>query len=216
MSSFFQFTQGTESRVRPNDTSPLLGRFRAVPPRPGFTQRRSSQLGLLSDRISNLSDGRGSVHVGYGALVAAQLSSEDDDVIDDDYNEDDAVWEKLWHGWVMDLWVNPKQIAVKRTVDRWWSRYGLLVFLPAALVRLPPLCQSVLLLEVWQPRTDNNHNVRPLDGVQYPFRNTPCPKTTLVPEGATDTRPPAMVPQKSKSTFGSSSLSTTASTTLPH
>lgn len=145
MSSFFQFTQGTESRVRPNDSSPLLGRFRAVPPRPGLTQRRSSQLGLLSDRISGLSDGRGSVHVGYGALVAAQLSGgDDDDAIDDDYDDDVSMWEKVWHGWVMDLWVDPKQLAVKRTVDRWWSRYGLLVFLPAALVSCLSLSLSVL------------------------------------------------------------------------
>ncbi|TWU71592.1 hypothetical protein ED733_002505 [Metarhizium rileyi] len=140
MPSFFQFKQGTESRVRPNDTSPLLGRFRAVPPRPGLAQRRSSQLGLLSGRTSGLSDGRGSVHIGYGALVAAQLAGEQDadadadaDAIVDDYDDDRSIWEEVWHGWVMDLWVNPKQIAVKRMVDRWWSRYGLLVFLPAAL-----------------------------------------------------------------------------------
>ncbi|KID72664.1 hypothetical protein MBR_08066, partial [Metarhizium brunneum ARSEF 3297] len=137
MPSFFQFTQGTESRVRPNDTSPLLGRFRAVPPRPGQTQRRSSQLGLLSDRTSGLSDGRGSVHVGYGALVAAQLAGEaDDDAAiddDDDYDDDLSMWQKVWQRWIMDLWVNPRQTAVKRTVDRWWSRYGLLVVLPTAL-----------------------------------------------------------------------------------
>ncbi|KHN98912.1 uncharacterized protein MAM_03374 [Metarhizium album ARSEF 1941] len=140
MSSFFHFTQGTESRVRPNDTSPLLGRFRAVPPRPDLTHRRSSQLGLLSNRPSWLSDGRGSVHVGYGALVAARLAAEvdDDDAIDDDEQDRDdhdglSMWRRAWHSWVMDLWVNPKQLAVKRTVDRWWSRYGLLVVLPAAL-----------------------------------------------------------------------------------
>lgn len=141
MPSFFQFTQGTESRVRPNDTSPLLGRFRAVPPRPGQTQRRSSQLGLLSDRTSGLSDGRGSVHVGYGALVAAQLAGEaDDDAAiddDDDYDDDLSMWQKVWQRYIMDLWVNPRQTAVKRTVDRWWSRYGLLVVLPTALVGFP-------------------------------------------------------------------------------
>ncbi|KAK2617054.1 hypothetical protein QQS21_000148 [Conoideocrella luteorostrata] len=135
MSSFFQFTQGTESRVRPNDSSPLLGRFRAVPPRPGLSHRRSSQLGLLSDRYSaSTNDGRGSVHVGYGALVASQLSTDDDDAVDDDDDDGDiSILEKVWQTWVMDLWVNPKQTAVKRTVDRWWSRYGMLVFLPAAL-----------------------------------------------------------------------------------
>ena len=74
--------------------------------------------------------------MGYGALVAAQLSGEDlnDAIDDDDFDEDASVWERIWQGWVMDLWVHPRQIAVKRMVDRWWSRYGLLVFLPAALV----------------------------------------------------------------------------------
>lgn len=145
MPSFFQFTQGTESRVRPpaHDTSPLLGRFRAVPPRPGV-RRRSSQLGLLADAS------RGSVHVGYGAavLIAAGLAdgSDDDDSdedgsvdSDDDGNGFAARWGRRWRRWVVDLWVEPKQTAVKRMVDRWWRRYGLLVFLPAILVRLSRL-----------------------------------------------------------------------------
>ena len=132
MASVFQFTQGSESRVRPNDSSPLLGRFRAVPPRPGLSQRRSSNLGvgLLSDRLLGSEGGRGSVHVGYGALVAAQIAGVDDDYDQDDY--DDAP-SRLWRGWVMDLWVNPQQGPVKKMVDRWWSRYGLLVFVPAVL-----------------------------------------------------------------------------------
>lgn len=142
MPSFFQFTQGTESRVRPNDSSPLLGRFRAVPPRPDFGVRRNSQLGLLSDSLAGLGGGRGSVHVGYGALLAAQLGDESD-------SEDECIrrdgrlelaahvsaWDRLWQRWVVDLWVEPRQSAVRKVVDRWWSRYGLLVFMPAALVR---------------------------------------------------------------------------------
>lgn len=143
MSSFFQFTQGSESRIRPTDSSPLLGRFRAVPPRPGLGlgHRRHSQLGLLADRLGG---GRGSVHVGYGALVAAELlaggggdDDDDDDgqAVDDDGDDDGgSAWQRLWQGWVLDLWVDPRQAAVKRVVDRWWSRYGLLVFLPAMLV----------------------------------------------------------------------------------
>lgn len=138
MSSFFQFTQGTESRFRPTDTSPLLGRFRAVPPRPELEHRRS-QLGLLADRYGI---GNGSLHVGYGAVLAAGLADEDDE--DDSVNpraaggEDDEIsrWQRLWKRWIIDLWVEPRQGAVKRVVDRWWSRYGLLVFLPALLVRV--------------------------------------------------------------------------------
>ncbi|KAG5965832.1 hypothetical protein E4U57_003609 [Claviceps arundinis] len=143
MPSFFQFTQGTESHSRPSDSSPLLGRFRAVPPRPGLSRRRSSQLGLLSDHFSSVTgDGRGSVHVGYGALVATQLlnhgndnnDNDDDDGYAMDLDGDEAwVGQRLWQRWILDLWVRPKQTAVKRMVDRWWTRYGLLVFLPAAL-----------------------------------------------------------------------------------
>ncbi|KFA63884.1 hypothetical protein S40285_06804 [Stachybotrys chlorohalonatus IBT 40285] len=141
MPSFFQFTQGTESRVRPVDTSPLLGRFRAVPPPPATRaalRRRSSQLGLLSDRLV-ASAGRGSVHVGYGAIIAAQLDDDHDD--DDEIDAHDGPpgfdelsrWQWLWQRYIIDLWVNPRQAAVKRVVDKWWSRYGLVVFLPALL-----------------------------------------------------------------------------------
>lgn len=45
-------------------------------------------------------------------------------------------WERLWQSYFIDLFVNPRPSAVKRVVDRWWTRYGLLVLLPAALVRL--------------------------------------------------------------------------------
>ncbi|KAK0391958.1 hypothetical protein NLU13_1456 [Sarocladium strictum] len=136
MPSFFQFQQGTESHVRPpaHDTSPLLGRFRAVPPRPGVA-RRPSQLGLLAN------NGRGSVHVGYGAAALFAAGLEDSDDSDDDVSSIDSMeghggwgrWQRRWKRWVVDLWVEPRQAAVKRTVDRWYSRYGLLVFLPAAL-----------------------------------------------------------------------------------
>lgn len=129
MPSIFQFQQGTESRVRPtSDSSPLLGRFRAVPP-PRGPRRQTSQLGLFSN-------GRGSVHVGYGALVVG-----DDDVGHSEDDSDDGLedgsglsrldW--LWQRWVIDLWVNPRQLAVKRVAERWYTRYGLLVVLPAAM-----------------------------------------------------------------------------------
>ncbi|KAF4500013.1 hypothetical protein FAGAP_3816 [Fusarium agapanthi] len=126
MPSFFQFTQGTESHVRPNDSAPLLGRFRAVPPRPGVVSRRRSQLGLFS----NTADNRGSVHIlGYGAFPA------DDDDTDSGYDlEDDrSLWQRLWQRWVLDIWVDPRQSAVKRVVDKWWSRYAFLVLMPALL-----------------------------------------------------------------------------------
>lgn len=138
MPTFFQFTQGTESRVRPTDSSPLLGRYRAVPPRPGIGQRRpSSPLGLLSSHYEN---GRESIHVGYGALIVAEIEAArlgslgNSGIGDDEALAGMSRWERLWQGYFIDLFVDPRPSAVKRVVDRWWSRYGLLVFLPAALV----------------------------------------------------------------------------------
>lgn len=138
MPTFFQFTQGSESRVRPTDSSPLLGRYRAVPPRPGIGPRRpSSPLGLLS---AHYADGRDSIHVGYGALIVAEIEAgllgdgSGSGASDDEPGDGLSRWERLWQRYFIDLFVDPRPSAVKRVVDRWWSRYGLLVFLPAALV----------------------------------------------------------------------------------
>ncbi|KAH6692627.1 hypothetical protein F5X68DRAFT_59710 [Plectosphaerella plurivora] len=140
MPAFFQFTQGTESRSRPQpDASPLLGRFRAVPP--PLTRRPSAgALGLLSSAIGN---GRGSVHIGYGSILAAELDDEAEiqaAMNDDDDDEGSGngrarwalFWAKTWRG-TRDLWIEPRQVAVKRLIDVWWKRFGVLVFLPAAL-----------------------------------------------------------------------------------
>jgi len=184
MPSFFSFQQGSE-RAQQNlryqtEASPLLGRFRAVP-RPSDSQnsrlqrggrltRSNSQLGLLSAGY------RGSVHVGYGALVAAGLenaegesqdgnSDGDDEDEDDDYdngdnsNERDGLLGGGGGGYrissrrrkgrrirkfsrrlrrmirkIDQTWVNPKSGAVRRLLDVWWSRWGVLVLLPAVLV----------------------------------------------------------------------------------
>ncbi|OLN82927.1 hypothetical protein CCHL11_08397 [Colletotrichum chlorophyti] len=131
MPDFFQFTQGNESRTRfTSDSSPLLGRFRAVPPQsdvPG-RRRRSSTLGLFA------SNNRGSVYVGYGALLSASgLDSYGNGAAtaSNDW-EELSTWERLWRR-IADVWVEPTQGAVKRVVDVWWSRYGVLVVMPAAL-----------------------------------------------------------------------------------
>ncbi|XDG08462.1 hypothetical protein ABKA04_008077 [Annulohypoxylon sp. FPYF3050] len=149
MPDFFPFIPGTETgraaRQHASDASPLLGRFRAVP-----TASRSAaqQLGLLSTN-----GGRGSVHVGYGALLVAGIDSdsEEDDEDDDDGMGNDngsdrrcttvmrrglRIWRRFARSSrrnVRDLWVAPRQTAVKRVVESWWRRWGVLVFLPAAL-----------------------------------------------------------------------------------
>ncbi|KAF4925978.1 hypotheticall protein [Colletotrichum viniferum] len=128
MPSFFQFTQGNESRTRfTSDSSPLLGRFRAVPQNSDVSgrRRRSSTLGLFSNN-------RGSVHVGYGALLSAAGLDDNDDGADRVDLVDLSLWQRTWRR-IVDVWVEPKQSAVKKVVDVWWSRYGCLVLMPAAL-----------------------------------------------------------------------------------
>ncbi|KAI2604672.1 hypothetical protein GGR54DRAFT_449812 [Hypoxylon sp. NC1633] len=158
MPDFFPFIPGTENgraaRQHASDASPLLGRFRAVPSAGVASSEARRQLGLLSV------GGRGSVHVGYGALlVAAGLESDEDDDEDDesfrnnDNNNNTGVISNgnngskgvtgIWKTWrrfvrlsrrsVRDLWVAPRQTAVMRVVENWWSRWGVLVFLPAGL-----------------------------------------------------------------------------------
>ncbi|KAI0505675.1 hypothetical protein F5B22DRAFT_661124 [Xylaria bambusicola] len=159
MPEFFPFIPGTEtsaasSRLHGADnTSPLLGRFRVVPPRANPSSSRSifSSRWQSSTSANQLSiPGRGSVHIGYGALIAAGLDDDDDDGVgdwssDDDEDEDDGhnrahqmarIWRrtaKKTKRNVEDLWVAPRQGAVRRVVETWWSRWGLLVFLPAVL-----------------------------------------------------------------------------------
>ncbi|KAF4125040.1 hypothetical protein GMORB2_3879 [Geosmithia morbida] len=145
MPTYFQFTQGTESRVRPNsDASPLLGRYRAVP----TAQQGSLRVGRRSSRWGLFSGGGGGGGggpysslraAGYGAVLDAGGFGDDDDDDDDGGDVDDlddldgSVRARLWRRWVLDLWVRPRNVAVKRVVDHWYSRYGLLVFMPALL-----------------------------------------------------------------------------------
>lgn len=175
MPSFFSFQQGSESsHLRYTaDASPLLGRFRAVP-RPEHTSPRRSGLGAgnrdSQSRIGLLSAGwRGSVHVGYGAVLARELDEDDEDEYDDDdIDEDDedgeghiyyekgglarlAWWCRRWARRMEDTWVTPRASAVKRTVDLWWSRWAVLVVLPASLVSFPNTgCQRERDDEIWE------------------------------------------------------------------
>ncbi|SPO02199.1 uncharacterized protein DNG_04872 [Cephalotrichum gorgonifer] len=134
MPAFFQFTQGSESRRFNPDSSPLLGRFRAVPPQPGLSRTRPGQPGGL------FSSHRGSIHVGYGSVLAlgAAEDSDDDSGSDEELLHMEGV-SRLGIWWrravrrVVDLWVEPRQGAVKKAVDVWWSRYAVLVLLPATL-----------------------------------------------------------------------------------
>jgi hypothetical protein len=136
MPSFFTFQQGTESRARPSaqDASPLLGRFRAVP-----GARRGSLLGSTREGI--LKSIGGSVGYGYGTLFGLPRGEEalagGDDVEGGAAGGggDVGCWgEGGVVGSFADVWIRPRQGAVRRVVERWWRRWGVLVVLPAAIV----------------------------------------------------------------------------------
>jgi hypothetical protein len=119
MPSFFAFQQGTESRGPANDNSPLLGRFRAVPDaqRQGRRSHRNSFLGTLTG-------------VRYGTVFGDADDSDEGDLLE----REDMGALRRWGLVQRDLWLEPKQAAVGKLVDRWWRRWTVLAVLPAALV----------------------------------------------------------------------------------
>ena len=110
MPEFFPFTPGTETSRQASHaafdaaSTPLLGRFRAHLPR-RVRSRPSGLFGAFggggstaggsrarpdSSTLLGPAGGRGSVHVGYGALlVAAGLEGSQEDEEDDEYDDDD-------------------------------------------------------------------------------------------------------------------------------
>ena len=72
--------------------------------------------------------GRG-LGLAYGSMFGTIGAGSDDDSDDE---EDGAL--KSWGRGIRDLWMEPKQSAVARAMDKWWSRWALLAVLPAALV----------------------------------------------------------------------------------
>ena len=122
MPSFFAFQQGTESRGPANDSSPLLGRYRAVPnvQRHGRRSHRNSLIGSLTG-------GRG---FGYGAVFGDAEDSDEGDLLE----REDTGALRRWGRTQRDLWLEPRQAAVGKLVEKWWSRWTVLAALPAALV----------------------------------------------------------------------------------
>jgi hypothetical protein len=120
MPSFFNFQQGRDPHGATTDSSPLLGRFRAVPD----TQRHGNR-GRSNSLLPSFARG-------YGSLFrSARRDGDDSDGESSD--EEDGVL-KQWARTSRDLWLEPKQNAVGKVVDKWWSRWAVLIVLPALLV----------------------------------------------------------------------------------
>ncbi|RDW82640.1 hypothetical protein BP6252_03752 [Coleophoma cylindrospora] len=121
MPSFFTFQQGAEPLANDaSDSAPLLGRFRAVPDvqRHGRRSHRNSILNRLS--------GAGI----YGSFGSIGDGSSDGEAIEGD---DGLRWFRRWARALKDLYIEPKQSAVAKVVNVWWSRWLVLIVLPAAL-----------------------------------------------------------------------------------
>ncbi|RAL58184.1 hypothetical protein DID88_002320 [Monilinia fructigena] len=103
MPSFFTFQQG---------------RFRAVPDAHRLGRgRRRSLLGFNVD--------------GFGGAFGGRDDDDEGDVDGCD-EEEFGIW-KRWGRSMKDLWLEPRQGAVAKAVDKWWCRCLVLVVLPAAL-----------------------------------------------------------------------------------
>ncbi|KAK3942775.1 hypothetical protein QBC46DRAFT_255544 [Diplogelasinospora grovesii] len=153
--TFFSFQQGDENTQHGRgwyhtESSPLLGRFRAVPRFPPLDTGNNVPMSPSRRGIRRGNDHwRGSVHVGYGAALLETVADEeeenessgDSDIdIDEEYYRSQRLWvpvllckSRRWLRRLEHTWVNPKATVVRRLVDVWWTRWGVLVVLPALL-----------------------------------------------------------------------------------
>ncbi|KAH6669221.1 hypothetical protein B0J14DRAFT_517279 [Halenospora varia] len=124
MPSFFTFQQGNDPRGATNDSSPLLGRFRAVP-----DAQRHSRRSRGNSLLPSLGGG-----LGFGTAYHSVFGhgGEDDSDEGDSDDEGEGVIRRLART-SKDLWLEPKQAAVGRVVDKWWTRWAVLAVMPAAL-----------------------------------------------------------------------------------
>jgi hypothetical protein len=122
MPSFFNFQQGSEARGGlGTESSPLLGRFRAVPDAQRIGRRNSYRSTLFGSFA-----GRG---FGYSRVFGDGDESDEGDLLE----HEDMGALRRWGRAQRDLWLEPKQAAVGKLVDKWWTRWAVLVILPAAL-----------------------------------------------------------------------------------
>jgi hypothetical protein len=121
MPSFFNFQQGSRENYA-TDSSPLLGRFRAVPDAQRIGRRNSQRNSLFGSFAA-------SRRFGYASVFGGGDDSDEGDLLE---NEDIGALRRFTRT-QRDLWLEPKQAAVGKLVDKWWSRWAVLVILPAAL-----------------------------------------------------------------------------------
>jgi hypothetical protein len=75
--------------------------------------------------------------VGYGTLFrsrsAEEVEREQGRGSGGSFGGGEGAGEGLWTAF-LNVWIAPRQEAVRMVVGRWWSRWGVLVVLPAAIV----------------------------------------------------------------------------------
>lgn len=124
MPTLFSFQQGNESRVRRDQETPLLGRFRAVPAEAGQQRRRSSGGRWFASfrRISSYN---------YGTTNNGGDTEGQEEV------QDVGHFDKFRR-----LLLSPEPDVVKCAIEHWWGRAFLLFVLPALIVGILPVLLS--------------------------------------------------------------------------
>jgi len=113
----------------------LLGRFRAVPDanRQGSRSHRNSFLGSLN--VGSFAR--------YGTSFRSSNGNDSDNA--DLLDTEDMGALRRWGRTQRDLWLEPKQAAVGKLVDNWWTRWAVLALLPAVLVSTLSISSNLLI-----------------------------------------------------------------------
>ncbi|KAI1004236.1 hypothetical protein K3495_g3975 [Podosphaera aphanis] len=124
MASFFDFERGLESNGAVDERTPLLGRFRAVPTSQSLERRN------YKDKLPTSITDADTLIRGYDHIfpIESPVSSEER------LSETQPIGIlKRWTQLQSNLWLEPKPTAVRALIEKWWSRWLVLIYLPAAL-----------------------------------------------------------------------------------
>lgn len=143
MPTIFAFEQGSDTRSRPPPDSESLryGRFRAYSPASAAAVGKASSgggdggsRGGVAGLFSVFAPQRHS----YGSINIAtghELNEDDSDGDDDDEDNGNGGDDDDRRFWLDRMLISPRPRTVRRIVRLWYTRWGVLVLLPAVVVR---------------------------------------------------------------------------------
>lgn len=132
MPSFFNFQEDAESGGPVNETTPLLGRFRAVPNtnrslgKNSFTRRISPELSGFKLQSADYLN----IHINAARRFSHESCAS---------GAKDPGRLKRCGKILKNLLLEPEPKTVRKFVEQWWSRWVVLIILPSALVSCIPI-----------------------------------------------------------------------------